>query len=442
MIVADLAWILASNGRSVLAVDWNLEAPGLGEYLHPFLPADYENRPGVIDALWDALLEAMNASRREPPNPPGLQAHALRLSWEFPRGGRLDFVSAGRAATHATRVPLFPWEAFVRRHGGADFIETLGVQLRQAYDYILIDGRTGLADSLGVCTVRLPDILVCPFSMVGSNPWQLNALLSTIFKQRAGVPLRVFPVPTGVQQSELAALERLRDNTREVFAALPGVDREYWSDVEVPYLVFYAYRKIPSVFGDQPHFRGVRSVMERLTALVSDGVVVRFPELADSDRNEALDAYQRPRQPGPSAPSGPPTPFDGTDDFFFVSYKREEFHRIVLTLAQATEMGHRVWWDEGIPGGDEWEHRLDERIKACRGVLVFLSEQAVTSEHVRSEVQAAHRLRKPIVPVRLDSSLQPPMIEGAVGKIQFVDDPRGQPSQALEGALRFALGRR
>jgi len=52
MMLADIAWILASNGRRVLAIDWNLDAPGLAEYLYPFLPNDHQNRRGVIDLLW------------------------------------------------------------------------------------------------------------------------------------------------------------------------------------------------------------------------------------------------------------------------------------------------------------------------------------------------------------------------------------------------------
>src|ERR1051325_7476018 len=37
MAVANVAWILASNGKRVLCIDWDLEAPGLHRYFHPFL---------------------------------------------------------------------------------------------------------------------------------------------------------------------------------------------------------------------------------------------------------------------------------------------------------------------------------------------------------------------------------------------------------------------
>ena len=39
MALANVAWILASNGKRVLAVDWDLESPGLHKFFHPFLDA-------------------------------------------------------------------------------------------------------------------------------------------------------------------------------------------------------------------------------------------------------------------------------------------------------------------------------------------------------------------------------------------------------------------
>ena len=37
MAMANVAWIIASNGKRVLAVDWDLESPGLHKFFHPFL---------------------------------------------------------------------------------------------------------------------------------------------------------------------------------------------------------------------------------------------------------------------------------------------------------------------------------------------------------------------------------------------------------------------
>jgi hypothetical protein len=81
-----------------------------------------------------------------------------RLNWSFPDGGLLDLMPAGRFDKHyARRVTAFDWERFYADSGGAEIIEKFRRDLRDAYDYILVDSRTGINDSAGICTVQMPD---------------------------------------------------------------------------------------------------------------------------------------------------------------------------------------------------------------------------------------------------------------------------------------------
>src|SRR5262250_840359 len=68
MALANVAWILASNGKRVLALDWDLEAPGLHRYFHPFLAdRDLTASEGLIDFVIDFATEAVarRARRRD-----------------------------------------------------------------------------------------------------------------------------------------------------------------------------------------------------------------------------------------------------------------------------------------------------------------------------------------------------------------------------------------
>ena len=50
MALANVAWVLASSGKRVLAIDWDLEAPGLHRYFEPFLAdKSLERSTGLID---------------------------------------------------------------------------------------------------------------------------------------------------------------------------------------------------------------------------------------------------------------------------------------------------------------------------------------------------------------------------------------------------------
>ncbi len=54
MALANVAWILASNGLKVLVVDWDLDSPGLHRYFHPFLDSRLvAATPGVIELIND-----------------------------------------------------------------------------------------------------------------------------------------------------------------------------------------------------------------------------------------------------------------------------------------------------------------------------------------------------------------------------------------------------
>ncbi|HEX2224177.1 MAG TPA: AAA family ATPase, partial [Thermoanaerobaculia bacterium] len=175
--LANVAWVLASNGKRVLVVDWDLEAPGLHRYFHPFLvDRDLSSSDGVVDFVIDYATEAMTPPRPGETVPPDwyrrhadITRYAASLEWEgweLPRGGTLDFVGAGRQGlSYSTRVNTFDWRGFYDRHGGGVFLEAVRDRMREEYDYILLDSRPGVSDTAGICTVQMPDDLVVCFTL-------------------------------------------------------------------------------------------------------------------------------------------------------------------------------------------------------------------------------------------------------------------------------------
>jgi Mrp family chromosome partitioning ATPase len=52
MALANVAWILAANGRRVLVADWDLESPGLDRFFQPFLGQhEVQDGPRTAPAL-------------------------------------------------------------------------------------------------------------------------------------------------------------------------------------------------------------------------------------------------------------------------------------------------------------------------------------------------------------------------------------------------------
>lgn len=132
MALANTACILAAAGHRVLAIDWDLEAPGLHRYLHPFLAdPDLSKTPGIIDLVWDYAAEAAQKGITDSHdfNPLSLAdpAHVViptSFSAEgLGRQGNLHLVGAGMQNTvYADRVRSFDWAAMFSRLDGAAFI--------------------------------------------------------------------------------------------------------------------------------------------------------------------------------------------------------------------------------------------------------------------------------------------------------------------------------
>ena len=265
MALANVAWILASAGKKVLAIDWDLEAPGLHRYFAPFLvDPDLEATEGLIDLVMEFALEAKTPVTEGTSGDGGwiepfadISRYAIDLDWEFPGGGSLEFVPAGRQdASYASRVNFFNWKNFYEQLGGGSFLERLKARLKSEYNFTLIDSRTGVSDTAGICTVHMPDVLVACFTLNRQNMEGAAAVTSSVYGQRSRSNLKILPVPMRVELGEKEKLERAREYSRNKFAAFLShipVDlrADYWNDVEVIYQQYYAYEEVLATFGDQ-----------------------------------------------------------------------------------------------------------------------------------------------------------------------------------------------
>jgi hypothetical protein len=63
MVFASVAWLLETNGRRVVAIDWDLEEPSLPKHCAPFLTHDTLSvKFGLIDLLWEYAVIVRRAS--------------------------------------------------------------------------------------------------------------------------------------------------------------------------------------------------------------------------------------------------------------------------------------------------------------------------------------------------------------------------------------------
>jgi tetratricopeptide (TPR) repeat protein/MinD-like ATPase involved in chromosome partitioning or flagellar assembly len=287
MAVANMAWILASSGKRVLTVDWDLEAPGLHRYYAPFLSdKDLTGSEGLIDLLIEfrdatATGHASAGEDNWHEAYADISSYVVSLDWDFPPGGTLDLLPAGRqGASYSARINSFDWEEFYERRGGGVFLETVKEKMRADYDYVLIDSRTGVSDTSGICTVQMPDAVVVCFTLNNQGVKGGAAVAHSIYEQRLrkGREIAIFPVPMRVEPFEKNKLDLRREYAKEMFklfpSHLPPQSRaQFQEDTQVKYLPYYAYEEILATFGNRPGESDTTSLLapaERLTAYLTD----------------------------------------------------------------------------------------------------------------------------------------------------------------------------
>ena len=423
MALANVAWILASHGQRVLVIDWDLEAPGLHRYFHPFLEdPELTASPGLIDFVCEfaeAARLAKRASSAEESPTTGDSWHApytslLRYTYSLEGefgDGTLDFVPAGQQGPgYALRVNGFDWREFYEQLGGGVLLEGLKKRLREDYDFVLIDSRTGISDTSGVCTVQMPDELVVLFTLNQQSIKGAAAVAESASAQRrrpSGEPaLKVWPVATRVELAEKERLDAARRSARTTFQGhlrhLPRRDREeYWGETEVLYQPYFAYEEILAVFVEQRRQRSsMLGSFEALTSYLSHGSITTVGEINAEDRERAAASLRRATVvASAAAPAAKKT---------MVVFPREDYHSTAeLVRVLIDKLGPEViWWeaDEILPG-DNWDEALHNAFDSAGSLLACFGpgwvKRRTTGMFERQLTNALERQMR-VIPVVLD----------------------------------------
>lgn len=259
MALANVALQLARLKARVLMVDWDLESPGLERFFPDIVDRARGSR-GVIDML--AAYKTIAAAFRPEegrhlfpvcdPRDYAIEVNHKALDakgalWLLPPGKR----SGEDARGYIDAVNGFDWHAFYREWGGASYFSWLGDELRQKYDAVLIDTRTGVTEMGRICTHQLADIVVLLCAMnqqcIQGTLEMVDTLLSPKLQEARGRPgPKLLVVPARVEdRAEMAQMSLFQRTFQEAFDGFvstsgSGSLTSFW-DLRVPYVPYYSY---------------------------------------------------------------------------------------------------------------------------------------------------------------------------------------------------------
>lgn len=96
-------------------------------------------------------------------------------------------------------------------------------------------------------------------------------------------------------------------------------------------------------------------------------------------------------------------PYQGQEPFAFFSYCHKDSARVYPLIERLTELGYRIWFDEGISIGDEWPEVIARKLEECTLFLVAMTPDYCHSHNCKNEMTYQVEDRKPMLPLMLEN---------------------------------------
>ena len=113
-----------------------------------------------------------------------------------------------------------------------------------------------------------------------------------------------------------------------------------------------------------------------------------------------------------------PVAYKGDLPYIFISYAHKDSEEVLPVITRLQRDGYRVWYDEGIAPGSNWDVYISEHLDRSASVLGFLSKNYVKSQNCKDELALTRQKGKPMNLVYLDDVQLSPGLKMRYGRIQ------------------------
>jgi tetratricopeptide (TPR) repeat protein len=261
MAVLNLAFALAGKGRHVLVLDMDLEAPGVSGFLHREKEITGFARRDMVDLVSQAFSAPLPLDPLS--LPPGTE-YVVPISSEklqrtphpFSELGRLDIIPVDEGRDYYERltslgVGSYDQDELVRAGSvlrtwlkglrfPIDVPDYYGPNCERtsAYDYILVDSRTGITETGGLCIGPLSDQLVVLTALNDQNVEGTRRFLTEVGILDSGPAPKPYTIVASLVP--IGEIEKKRARLREVETSLgrPAVKLSYHPQLALRETIF------------------------------------------------------------------------------------------------------------------------------------------------------------------------------------------------------------
>lgn len=111
-----------------------------------------------------------------------------------------------------------------------------------------------------------------------------------------------------------------------------------------------------------------------------------------------------------------PIPYKGQEGYIFVSYAHKDSERVWPMIRRLQQDGYRVWYDEGIDPGTEWDENIAAHVSDCGCFIAVMTANYLNSDNCKDELKFSRDLEKPQILLYLENVELPQGMAMRIGR--------------------------
>lgn len=115
-----------------------------------------------------------------------------------------------------------------------------------------------------------------------------------------------------------------------------------------------------------------------------------------------------------------PVSYNGNKPFIFISYSHRDSDAVWPVISKMINDGFRVWYDEGIEPGKEWDEFIANQITNSGYFIAFISKNYIASDNCKDELNFARDRVDNKLLIYLEDASLPSGMEMRLGRIQAI----------------------